>query len=749
MKHVRIPGRRRLAAAAAITALATTGGTMATIPATAAPVLVPATAADEPPQTTTVRFPLNAEVVSAGATGFLSRTNGPGPELRWTRYADGTSTVLPLSPLRGGASDVVVTGDHDTDITKFRVVKIHDMATGAAPVEVDLNGLGENYVYRGAVGATLVVGVKQADGTMEVRLLTKTGGVLDERTVTGLPVGTMGFSVTAVSADSFALAAAAGPAEARTYHRAAVDVRTAAVTDLYGTTGTQRVEGALSPTRMTWREEEGPTLVVGKRGTAETQRLPLDGFARYGLVGDWLLAARPYVLGQDTRTDPRRALIAVKPDGSDGRVLLEHMSSFVPGPDGSVLVRGGTAEHGEGLYRVTLGEDGKPAAELVASTGEPTSVTLLGSDVPAVIDLDRAKDGIDFTWRLSRKNVKVSLALTRKGGPDWSARTIWMPGGDYPDLGPGKVGWSWHGENVEVPERTAPGGEYVWTISVLPLDGIGPAVRASGSVIVHRTPGAHDYDGNVDPELFARDASGKLWVAPAFYDESRGSLVGFASPVGSGWSIYDRLESSGDIAGTAVADTLARDKSGVLWLYQGSGDAVKPFLGRVKVGGGWQTYDKLAGGSDLTGDGRADLVAADKAGDLYLYKGTGNATAPFAPRRKIGFGWGVYNDLTAVGNLAGGPAGDLVARDKAGVLWLYLGKGDGTFASRVRIGGGWTPYTQLIGVGDANRDGRPDLMARIGWQSYFYAGTGDWRAPFKQARDGQVLGELPGYDEAF
>ncbi|MGJ7420712.1 FG-GAP repeat domain-containing protein, partial [Streptomyces cinereoruber] len=105
------------------------------------------------------------------------------------------------------------------------------------------------------------------------------------------------------------------------------------------------------------------------------------------------------------------------------------------------------------------------------------------------------------------------------------------------------------------------------------------------------------------------------------------------------------------------------------------------------VGGGWQVYDRLAGGSDLNGDGRADLVATDKAGDLWLYKGTGNASAPFAARTKIGFGWGIYNQITAVGNIAGAAAGDLVARDKDGVLWLYLGKGDGTFAARTKIGG--------------------------------------------------------------
>ncbi|MBT2455532.1 VCBS repeat-containing protein [Streptomyces sp. ISL-86] len=98
---------------------------------------------------------------------------------------------------------------------------------------------------------------------------------------------------------------------------------------------------------------------------------------------------------------------------------------------------------------------------------------------------------------------------------------------------------------------------------------------------------------------------------------------------------------------------------------------------------------------------------------------------------KAGTGWGIYNQVTAVGNIAGGPGGDLVARDKDGVLWLYMGTSDGTFASRVKIGGGWNAYTHLVAIGDANRDGRPDLLGYSADKLYVYHSTGDWRAPFR------------------
>ncbi|WP_399172936.1 FG-GAP repeat domain-containing protein [Streptomyces sp. PanSC19] len=67
----------------------------------------------------------------------------------------------------------------------------------------------------------------------------------------------------------------------------------------------------------------------------------------------------------------------------------------------------------------------------------------------------------------------------------------------------------------------------------------------------------------------------------------------------------------------------------------------------------------------------------------------------------------------------------LVARDTAGVLWLYLGKGDGTFTARTKIGG-WNAHQHL--VGDADRDGRPDLVG-FGPQGedYLYRGPATGR----------------------
>ncbi|MFJ3585835.1 FG-GAP repeat domain-containing protein [Streptomyces sp. NPDC090127] len=274
-------------------------------------------------------------------------------------------------------------------------------------------------------------------------------------------------------------------------------------------------------------------------------------------------------------------------------------------------------------------------------------------------------------------------------------------------------------------------------MTVKPSDGIGPTVEQTGTLTVANKPAPHDFSDSGSPDLLVKDESGRLVGYDARQTLYHTGKWGFPSKRervdhGTGWNTYDRFTAPGDIGGSVHADVLGRDRTGVLWLHAGTG---KGFAPRTKIGAGWQIYDKLTGGSDLTGDNRPDLVATDKAGDLYLYKGTGNAAAPFAPRKKIGWGWGVYNQLTATGDIAGAPAGDLVARDKGGVLWLYLGKGDGTFAARTRIGAGWDRYTDIVGVGDTNRDGRPDLVVQgVMGGTYetlaHYEGTGDWRAPF-------------------
>ncbi|MEW1906604.1 VCBS repeat-containing protein [Streptomyces sp. NPDC086147] len=278
-----------------------------------------------------------------------------------------------------------------------------------------------------------------------------------------------------------------------------------------------------------------------------------------------------------------------------------------------------------------------------------------------------------------------------------------------PFLAQGRTVQPWHGLHAR--DTTGRLWEYDGTHSATaPLDtrsetGTGWQTYTAISSLSPYTQGPFSWD-TIRPsattrglgDLVARDASGTLW----YYDRQAGSGSTYAARVriGPGWNAYDRIAGAGDLDRDGLTDLLARDKSGILWFYAGTGRLTdnNRFTARVRVGGGWQAYDRLAGGADLSGDGRADLLARDKSGILWLYKGTGNATVPYATRVRIGGGWQAYDQLVVTGDLTDDGRPDAVARDKAGTLWLYKGTGNATapFATRTPVGGGWNTYNQLF-----------------------------------------------------
>jgi hypothetical protein len=227
-------------------------------------------------------------------------------------------------------------------------------------------------------------------------------------------------------------------------------------------------------------------------------------------------------------------------------------------------------------------------------------------------------------------------------------------------------------------------------------------VQAIQGATVTSAPYTRDLNRDGFPDLLVRTSSD---VSLATADSA-----GWQTPsqVATGWN-GSRVVGSGDFDGDGTADVLRIDGAGQMWLTPGTATgAFKP--ARV-ISRGWAALDLVVGGQDWDGDGHADLLARRTAdGGLYLYPSNGRGG--FGTVRRIGQGWNVMTGIVMMGDVTDGrPA--IAARRNDGTLLMYRGDGRGSFSSAPTVvGGGWQGMTSLIGVGDMNDDGRGDLIAR-------------------------------------
>ncbi|WP_460069492.1 FG-GAP repeat domain-containing protein [Streptomyces sp. YKOK-I1] len=183
-------------------------------------------------------------------------------------------------------------------------------------------------------------------------------------------------------------------------------------------------------------------------------------------------------------------------------------------------------------------------------------------------------------------------------------------------------------------------------------------------------------------------STGKL-TNPAYYALSDPALA-------TGSTSYNRIVGPGDVTGDGKSDLLAVTTAGTLYVYPGDGTGTT-VASRVKISTGWQRYNALVGAGDFTGDGRPDLLARDTSGTLWRYAGTGSASAPFGARVKVGTGWQTYKKLFSPGDANGDGKPDLMATTSAGALYFYAGTGTGGFKARVsKASSGWGSWADLL-----------------------------------------------------
>ena len=116
-----------------------------------------------------------------------------------------------------------------------------------------------------------------------------------------------------------------------------------------------------------------------------------------------------------------------------------------------------------------------------------------------------------------------------------------------------------------------------------------------------------------------------------------------------------------------------------------------------RVGTGWGIFNQVFSPGDFDGDGNNDILARNSRGELILYAGDGHRG--WKQNRVVGTGWQVFNKIVAPGDITGDGAVDVFARDTAGYLRQYPGNGRGGWQAPSTIGGGWQIMTEISGIG--------------------------------------------------
>jgi hypothetical protein len=191
-----------------------------------------------------------------------------------------------------------------------------------------------------------------------------------------------------------------------------------------------------------------------------------------------------------------------------------------------------------------------------------------------------------------------------------------------------------------------------------------------------------DVTGDGRQDIYAREGTlfgGTLWIYT--YDSTQPATP-WTSRIfaGTGWNIA-LVIMTGDVTGDSRTDIVTRESDGRMWLYPHNGNLASPYTTRQVIGANWQSTNMLLL-SDVTGDGLLDIVARDLDGFLWIYPQPSARTGlywDFRSRQRLrvddapydaGGGWEVYNQLM-ITDVTGDGRPDMMGRDTAGVVRVF------------------------------------------------------------------------------
>ena len=230
-----------------------------------------------------------------------------------------------------------------------------------------------------------------------------------------------------------------------------------------------------------------------------------------------------------------------------------------------------------------------------------------------------------------------------------------------------------------------------------------------------------------------------LWVAAwSLVGIARGTAVGSTLYLGlpggtsmayvgdgTGWTAvptadlpdigYNAFPAFADLDGDGDRDALVGDSSGHVVAFANTGSNAVPVWTRQPawdVAGAFGTYSAPALG-DLDGDGDADLVVGNRAGEVHGLENTGGRGAPVWTERDEWLLTAASADARpAIGDVNGDGHVDLLVAHASGAVQAYAGTGDATVPLIRQVD--WDPTGAgervTIALGDLDGDGRLELM---------------------------------------